>query len=361
MAPDREDVGVCVEGLFTGDGLADLCAHAGMPFVLGHALDMQAIHGGKATHDRIDAHKLAVLRRGGMIPQADVYPAEMRATRALLRRRLHRMRHRAGLRAPIHHTTSPYNLPQIGKKLAYQAHRGGGAQRWADPAVQQSLAVDLPRIGSYDRRLTALERELVNTATGHGAQPCSRLRSLPGVGNILALVRRDAIHAIHRFPRGQACVSSGRLLTCAQASAGKRYGTAGATSGHASLTGAFSEAAVLVVRNQPAGPQYRARLANKHGQGQALTVLAPHLARAVSDRWRRATAVDLDQFFSASGSGPRAPAASLDAAGISLRTGLGQGCDAASLHAPQPRGLSPCALRGDGTRAPAPPSLTMAA
>jgi hypothetical protein len=56
---------------------------------------MQAISGSKATNDRLDAQKIAVLLRGGMLPQAYVYPSERRATRALLRRRIHCMRKRA--------------------------------------------------------------------------------------------------------------------------------------------------------------------------------------------------------------------------------------------------------------------------
>ena len=87
IAPDREDVVVAVECLLTWYWLADLCAQQGIAFVLGHALYMNAIHGGKAKHDQIDAHKIAVLLRGGMRPQAYVYPAAMRATRDLLRRR----------------------------------------------------------------------------------------------------------------------------------------------------------------------------------------------------------------------------------------------------------------------------------
>jgi hypothetical protein len=38
--------------------------------VLGHALYMKAIHGGKAKHDTIDSQTIAALRRGGMLPQA---------------------------------------------------------------------------------------------------------------------------------------------------------------------------------------------------------------------------------------------------------------------------------------------------
>jgi transposase len=298
IAPYREDVVVCVECIFTWYWLADLCAHEGIPFVLGHALYMKAIHGGKAKNDRIDAHKIAVLLRGGMIPQAYVYPAEMRATRDLLRRRMHLMRHRAGLLAHIQNTNSQYNLPQIGKKLAYKANRGGVAERFSNPAVQKSIEVDLTLIGSYDRLLTELELEIVNTAKAHDAQTFYRLRSIPGVGKILALVLLYEIHDIARFPRVQEFVSYCRLVKCAKESAGKRYGTAGAKIGNAYLKWAFSEAAVLFLRNNPAGQKYLARLAKKHGKGKALTVLAHKLARAVYYMWKRDTAFDLDKFFS---------------------------------------------------------------
>ena len=70
MAPDRAGLVVAVECLCTWYWLADLCPDEGIPLVLGHALDMTAIPGGKATHDQLDAHTMAVLRRGGMLPQA---------------------------------------------------------------------------------------------------------------------------------------------------------------------------------------------------------------------------------------------------------------------------------------------------
>ena len=97
IALDRADMGGGVECLFTWEWLADLCVKEGLASVLGHALYMKAIHGGKAKNDKIDAHKIAVLLRGGMFPQAYVYPAEMRATRDLLRRRCHLARKRAEL------------------------------------------------------------------------------------------------------------------------------------------------------------------------------------------------------------------------------------------------------------------------
>jgi transposase len=70
IAPYREGLVVAVEGLVTWYGLADLCAEQAIPFVLGHALDMQAIHGGKAKHDTIDSQQIAALLRGGLLPKA---------------------------------------------------------------------------------------------------------------------------------------------------------------------------------------------------------------------------------------------------------------------------------------------------
>ena len=64
---------------------ADLCHDEKIPFVLGHALYMKSIHGGRTKNDRIDAEKIARLLRGGNIPQAYVYPMGMRETRVCSR------------------------------------------------------------------------------------------------------------------------------------------------------------------------------------------------------------------------------------------------------------------------------------
>jgi hypothetical protein len=68
--PYRAEIVVAVECLLTWSWLADLCAREQMPFVLGHALYMQALHGGKANNATMEAHNMAVLLRGGMLPQA---------------------------------------------------------------------------------------------------------------------------------------------------------------------------------------------------------------------------------------------------------------------------------------------------
>jgi transposase len=297
IAPYREDLVVAVECIFTWYWLADLCAQEQIPFVLGHALYMKAIHGGKAKNDKIDSQKIAVLLRGGMLPQAYVYPAEMRATRDLLRRRLHLTRKRAELLAHVQQTNSQYNLPEIGKKLAYKANRDGVAERFPEPAVQKSVEVDLTLIDYYDRLLRDVELTIVQTAKEHNAQALYRLQSVPGIGKILSLVLLYEIHDIHRFPSVQDFVSYCRLVKCAKESAGKRYGTAGAKIGNTHLKWAFSEAAVLFLRNTPAAQKYLARLEHKHGKGKALTIVAHKLARAVYYMLKRDTVFDMQKFL----------------------------------------------------------------
>jgi transposase len=297
MAPYRDDLVVCVACIFTWYWLADLCTAEGIPFVLGHALSMKAIYGGKAKNDQSDAQKIAVLLRGGMLPQASVYPAARRATRDLLRRRLHLTRKRADLLTHVQQTNWQYNLPELGQKIADKANRHGVAARFPDPAVHKRVEVDLALIDFSDQLLRDVELTIVQTATQHDAQTFYRLQSVPGLGKILSLVLLYEMHDISRFPRVQDVVSYCRLVKCAQESAGKRYGPSGTKIGHAYLTWAFSEAAVLFLRNNPAGQKYLARLEKKHGKGKALTVLAHQLARAIYDMLKRDVGFALDTFL----------------------------------------------------------------
>ena len=344
IAPYRAGLVVAVACLFTCYWLADLCADEGIPFVLGHALSMQAIHGGKAKNDTSDSHKIAALLRGGTLPQAYVSPAPMRATRDLLRRRMPLAHKRAALFAHVQNTHRPYHLPALGKKIASKANREGVAERFADPAVPKSLEVALALITSYDELRRDLARTLVNTAQHHDANTWYLLHTVPGIGTILRLVLLYAIPDIHRFPSVQDFVSYCRLVQCATAAGGKRVGTSGATIGNAHRTWAFSEAAVLCLRDHPAAQKYFARLEKTHDTGHALTLLAQKLARAVYDMLHRQGAFEREPFFQPSGRGADEPEASLDNEGWTLSEALTQAACTASVNAQAPRGhetLSP--------------------
>jgi hypothetical protein len=171
---------------------------------------------------------------------------------------------------------------------------------------------------------------LAPTAKVHDVNAFYRLRSVPGIGKILAVVLLYEIHDIHRFPRVQDFVSYCRLVKCAKQSDGKHYGYAGAKIGHAHLKWAFSEAAVLCLRKNPVAQRYVARLAQKHGKGKALTLLAHKLARAVYYMLRRGQAFNATKFFAWTRPDEEPARAEL------ARAAVGEGHDASRAASPRP-------------------------
>jgi transposase len=297
VAPYREDLVVAVECIFTWYWLADLCAREGIAFVLGHALYMRAIHGAKAKNDKIDSKKTAALLKGGLLPQAYVYPPEMRATRDLLRRRLHFVRHRGQLLAHIQNTHHQYNLPSPGKRIAYRANRDGITEGFEDASVGKSLEADVALIDHYDAVIRDLELTVLRRARGHDLDSFERLRTVPGIGKVLALTILYEVGDIARFSRVQEFASYSRLVKCQKSSAGKVLGTSGAKIGNAHLKWAFSEAAVLFLAKCPEGKKLLARLERKHGKGKALSILAHRIGRAVYFMLIRKRAFDLEKFL----------------------------------------------------------------
>jgi transposase len=258
---------------------------------------MRAIHGGKSKNDKIDSHKIAALLRGGLIPMAYVYPSRMRSTRDLMRRRNHLMRKRAELLAHIQNTASQYNLQTPLGKISRAKNREGVLERFEDPAVQMSVAANLDMIETYDQVLALLEREIIKCAKEHDSTSYALLRTIPGVGRIIALNLLYEIEDIRRFPRVQNFASYCRLVKCARESNGKKYGTAGKKIGNAHLRWAFSEAAQLFLKGNEAGRIYYRRISKKHGKGKSLSILAHKLGRAVYFMLKNRQGFDLKKFL----------------------------------------------------------------
>lgn len=281
VAPYRGDLVVSVECMFTWYWLADLCAHEHITFVLGHALYMKAIHGGKAKNDKLDSHKIALLLKGGMLPQAYAYPASMRATRDLLRRRMHLSRQRAHLIAHIQNTVHQYNLPALGVNLGKPTERDGVVEQFPDGDTRAMVQLDMDLIGYYDTQLAKLEWQLVKQARTHDAESYHLLGSIRGIGKILALVMLYEIQDITRFPTDGQFLSYARLVRCEKESGGKKVGKSNKKIGNSYLRWAFGEAAVLFLKGNPAAQKWLEKQASRHGKGKALAILAKKLGQAV--------------------------------------------------------------------------------
>jgi transposase len=298
LAPYRDGLVVGCECLFAWYWLADLCAAEQIPFVLGHALGLKAIHQGKTKTDRIDAQKLARLLRGGNFTEAYVYPKPLRATRDLLRRRTHLVRQRAALLAHLQMTFLQYNLTPPAQKLCYAANRAGlDLSVFPDPSTRSMLAADLAIVTALYQQIKRLEAELVRTAKVHDPQTFHRLRTVPGVGPVLALILLYEVQSIDRFESEGRFLSYARLVGGVRESAGKSKGTAGRKMGNAHLRWAFSEATCLLLRELPKAKAWLARRERKLGKRRALAALAARLGRTVYHLWRKQEAFDVNRFL----------------------------------------------------------------
>ncbi len=215
--------------------VADFCEEHAVDFILGHALYMKAIHGGKAKNDRIDSFKIANLIRGGNFPLAYVYPKEMRATRDLLRRRMKIVRHGAHLKAHVVNTTSQYNLPPNKVNLKNICAREKISSTFSDQVVQKNVDLDIAILDCYAKELSKIEWFIEQQAKQHNPVHLHILKSISGIGRILALTIIYEVGNISRFESVQNFASYARLVKCKAESAGKSYGTQGNKIGNAHL------------------------------------------------------------------------------------------------------------------------------
>jgi transposase len=209
------------------------------------------------------------------------------------------MHKRAEWYAHIQNTASQSNLGDPLGRIARPQNRRGLLERFGHSYVPQNMAVDLALVDCDDPLLAALERSIEKTAQGHDPVSLARLRTVPGVGKILALVMLYAIEVLARFSRVQESVSYGRPVKSARESNGKPHGTSGKKIGNAHLTWAFSEASVLFLKNNAPAQKYLVKLAIRHGTGKALSSLAHTLGRAVYFMLKHHVAFDQEKLLAA--------------------------------------------------------------
>ncbi|MFN2244451.1 MAG: IS110 family transposase [Anaerolineae bacterium] len=297
VEPFMDDVVVGAECTFSWYWLADLCHDMDIPFVLGHALEMKLIHGAKSKNDRIDAFKIASLLRAGMLPQAYVYPGHLRPTRDLLRRRCHLVQLKSEMLTHIQNTNSQYNLSPLPGDVRRPRVRDELDQHFSDPMVRTSMAANIALIDAYDQQIRLMERTVLAQATRHRPYDLALLRTVPGIGKILALTLIYEIDDISRFPSVKKFASYSRLVKGQDISAGKLKGTKGAKMGNVHLKWAFSEAVVCMMGKSEQARRFIARQAKKGSKGKAMSILSHKLGRTIYYMLKRKEPFTMARFF----------------------------------------------------------------
>jgi len=282
IRPYREDIGVCCETTFNYYWLCDLCEKESIPFILGHALYLRAIHGAKTKNDKIDSEKLARLLGAHLIPVAFAYPSSKRAVRDLLRRRNAFTCQKAALAGHVELLNIQYNLAPVPADVRCISNHASILNHFCfSDHVHAAAGADLKLIQAYDTITNQLEKQIRAYTLAVNKDDFRLLTSIRGIGDIIALTILYEMFDTSRFDCVGKFVSYSRLVRCSHTSAGKSRGFGNSKMGNPYLKWAFTEAAMLMVRYNPAIATYLKKLERKVGPARSKSRLAHKIGRAI--------------------------------------------------------------------------------
>ena len=153
-------------------------------------------------------------------------------------------------------------------------NREGIANHFDDPMVAASIQIDSNLLDSLHEQILFVERQIVERVRDDDPVGIQLLRTIPGIGKILALTILYEIGDIARFPKVGNFISYARLVKCAHESAGKRTSGRNNKIGNAHLKWAFGEAACLFLRESDQAKAWHQKLVSKYGKPKALSIIA---------------------------------------------------------------------------------------
>jgi transposase len=257
IKPYKTSIKLGVESTFNWYWLIDLCREKKLEILLGHAVAMKHIYGGKNKNDNIDSKKIADLLRSNLLPEAYAYPKEKRAVRDLLRRRCKYLSMRSGLYA--HGKTLFYQEGCIDispTALKSKRKRDSLSDILDDEMSQLSYQSDITIVKELSDVINKIEGEILKRAQHELPKEYYILTSFPGIGKIIALTMIYEMDTIDRFKRRQDFTSYCRLARPDRESNGKRTGNGNSKIGNPFLKCVFMEILNNATRLSPEIKEY---------------------------------------------------------------------------------------------------------
>ena len=287
--------GIVVESTYNWYWLVDGLMEQGHKVHLANTAAIQQYEGLKYTDDHSDARWLAHVLRLGVLPEGYIYPRADRPVRDLLRKRSQLVRQR---------TTNLLSIQNLvtrntGESLSTNQIKGLDVQQVDEllPNGDLALAVkaNLSVMCCADEQTEILERTVRDRIK---LRPeFSFLKTVPGIGQILALTIMLETGDIRRFPSVGNFASYCRCVGSQKVSNGKRKGKGNTKNGNKYLAWAFVEAANFAIRfNSKIKSFYQRKKAKTQGV-VAIKAVAHKLCRACYYIMRDRVAFDLIKAF----------------------------------------------------------------
>src|SRR5438067_9717570 len=197
IAKAGENPLVVLEATYGWYWAAEVLAGTGAEVHLAHPLGVKAFSCRRVKNDERDAADLADLLRAGLLPEAWIAPAQVRALREVVRYRHKLVRQRTSCKDQVHAV-----LAKLGVPVTHSDIFGTGGGLWLDQLVlpepyAAKVASLRALIGVLDGQIAALGREAAAALAGDKGYEA--LRELPGIGPVLAAVICAEIGDVTRF------------------------------------------------------------------------------------------------------------------------------------------------------------------
>lgn len=247
---------------------------------LAHPLKVKAIAEAKIKTDKIDAETLAQLLRGNLIPAAYIPGKETRSLKELVRQRVFLVRLRTRLKNRIHVLLDRLHIPlpavsdlfgQRGIRYLFQLPLEG--------IDQEILREDLKLLEVFNGLIKEAEQQIDLLLSDD--RRVTLLRTVPGLGPILAAVVALEIDHIERFSHPAKLASYIGLVPSTYASGGKTWHGRLLPWCNKWLRWAFVEAAWVSIRNSAYCRGYYERVKRRKGAHTAAIALARRLSEIV--------------------------------------------------------------------------------
>ncbi len=277
---------IAIESIGNWYWMIDEMEKAGHKPSLVNPLKAKLIRGQGNKTDKLDAQGLATMALNGTLPVVWIPPGDLRDQRELPRMRMVFVSVRTKLKNRIHATFAKYGITFDEVSDLF----GGKGRRLLEksldelpPETRLSVQEQLRLLDQVEKSINQAEKRIAEVIKQDLAMQL--LKTMPGVGSILAITIALEMGDVDRFPTGEKFASYAGKVPRVHSSGGRTYYGKVRPDVNRYLKWAFTEAAnAIVLQQHRLGDCHVLRLywrVRKYkGHAKAITAVGRHLAEA---------------------------------------------------------------------------------
>jgi transposase len=262
--------------------------------VLVHPQRVKAIASAKLKNDRVDSQTLAHLLRCDLLPESWKADRNTQARRQQVRLRLTLVRQRTRLKNQVHAVLHQQGLRSPATDLFGRKGRLWLAAAKLPETARDSVNTCLRMIDGYGEEIQKQNLQLREKAKSD--ERVEWLMTIPGIGEVSAMMLLAEIGEVSRFARKEALCSYAGLVPWVRESAGKAARGGITHQGSSRLRWIMVEAAQTATRSSEAVKRYYERLLRKKLKHVARVAVARKLLIAVYALLHDGVAFDEQKF-----------------------------------------------------------------